>query len=74
MNKPLTIRSVLLTLVLLPTSCVAGSMAAERAALRLDGHIVYDGPLWYENVLWLTALGLMLVWAWAIKRLWGGEK
>ena len=72
MSKPLMIRSVLLTLVLLPTSCAAGSMAGYRASDRTNGDVV--GPLWYENLLWLVALGLMLVWAWALKRLWEGQR
>jgi uncharacterized membrane protein YhdT len=70
-NKPLVLRSVVLTLVLLPTSCLAGSMAADRLDARTSGFA--NSPLWYENVLWLVAVVLMLVWAWAIKRLWEAE-
>ncbi len=68
MNTRLVIRSVILTLVLLPTSCVAGSMAADRLDARTSGFAL--GPMWYENLLWLVAIALMLVWAWAIKRIW----
>ena len=70
MSRRLVLRSVFLTVVLLPTSCVAGSMAADRSEMRLNGHFVYEGPLWYENLLWLVAIALMLTWAWAMKRLW----
>lgn len=72
MNFGLILRSVVLTVVLLPTSCLAGKSASDKLDARTSGFP--EAPYWYENVLWLVAIALMLVWAWAIKRLWEGAE
>ncbi|RJY09819.1 hypothetical protein [Aurantiacibacter aquimixticola] len=74
MNRRRILRSAILTLVLLPTSCLAGVTASDRMDARIIARGGAQDPLWYENLLWLVALALMLVWAWAMKRLWEGAE
>jgi hypothetical protein len=37
-------------------------------AARIDPHIRAQGSLWLENSLWLASLGLMVFWAWLVRR------
>lgn len=62
------LRMIVLTLVLLPTSCFAGKTASDMMSARTMPGAPLDAPLWFENILWLVALTLMFVWAWAINR------
>lgn len=64
------LRMAFITIVLLPTSCLAGKSASDQLDVRTEAGAVVAAPNWYENVLWLLALVLMLVWAWAMNRLW----
>jgi len=64
------LRMAFITIVLLPTSCLAGNSASNMLAGRSDAGRVTAPPQAYENILWLAALALMLVWAWAMNRLW----
>lgn len=68
------LRMAFITIVLLPTSCLAGKSASNMLESRSDEGAIMAGPHWYENILWLLALALMLVWAWAMNRLWQGRK
>jgi len=67
------LRMAFVTVVLLPTSCLAGKSASDQLDARTDGAIIASGPNWYENLLWLIALALMVVWAWAMNRLWNSK-
>ena len=69
----LKLRMAFITIVLLPTSCLAGKSASDQLGLRTPGGATIAGPTWYENILWLLALALMLVWAWAMNRLWNSR-
>jgi hypothetical protein len=67
-RKPLL--ALLTSLLLLPASCACGVMANDIQSVRLGASAGEGGPLWLENLLWIGALALMLVWAHRIKRLY----
>lgn len=67
-RKPLL--ALLTSLLLLPASCACGVMANDIQSVRLGASAGEGGPLWLENLLWLGALALMLVWAHRINRLY----
>jgi hypothetical protein len=57
------------TICLLPSSCVPAYFAMKRMALRTDGHFIYNEPVWIENCLWLTTVGLIVFWSWLGSRI-----
>lgn len=68
-RKPLI--AVLTSVLLLPASCACGIMAdSMRAGRSLQMEASINGPLWVENLLWIGALALMLVWARQMGRLY----
>lgn len=70
-RKPLL--AALTSILLLPASCAFGVTANRMQGVRLGTSAGEGGPLWMENLLWVAALALMLVWAHRIKRLYRTE-
>ncbi|MGB3846198.1 MAG: hypothetical protein WA940_10050 [Sphingopyxis sp.] len=66
-RKPLL--ALLTTLLLLPASCASGYAANRMQGVRLGTEAGAGGPLWAENLLWLGALVLVIVWARQMKRI-----
>lgn len=60
-RKPLL--ALLASVLLLPASCAGGVAANGMQAVRLGTAAGAGGPLWLENLLWIGALALMLLWA-----------
>ncbi|WP_260582829.1 hypothetical protein [Sphingopyxis sp. PET50] len=54
---------LLTSVLLLPASCACGYTANRMQGVRLGTEGGTASPLWTENMLWIGALGLMLVWA-----------
>jgi hypothetical protein len=67
-RKPLV--AFLTSVLLLPASCVCGVMANDIQSVRLGTAAGEGGPLWTENLLWIGALALILLWARQIGRLY----
>ncbi|MDO9369895.1 MAG: hypothetical protein Q7T68_15115 [Sphingopyxis sp.] len=67
-RKPLV--SIVTSILLLPASCACGVMANDIQSVRLGTAAGEGGPLWFENLLWIGALALMLLWARQIGRLY----
>jgi hypothetical protein len=67
-RKPLL--ALLISLLLLPTSCALGVVAGNMQGARLGREPGAGGPLWIENLLWIGALVLILYWARQISRLY----
>ena len=67
-RKPLV--ALLTSVLLLPASCAFGISANRMQGVRLGTAAGGGGPLWAENLLWIGALVLMLVWARQINRLY----
>jgi hypothetical protein len=67
-RKPLV--AILTSVLLLPASCVCGVMANGIQSVRLGTAAGEGGPLWAENLLWIGALALMLLWARQISRIY----
>lgn len=67
-RKPLV--ALLTSVLLLPASCAFGITASRMQGVRLGTAAGAGGPLWAENLLWIGALALMLVWARQIKRIY----
>ena len=64
------LRSIaIVTLTVLPASCLAGATASQFMSGRQIGGVPLTGAGWLENVLWLVAASLVLVWAWAVNRI-----
>ena len=64
------IRSIaIVTLTVLPASCLAGATASNFMSGRQIGGVPLTGAGWLENALWLVAAALVLVWAWAVNRI-----
>ena len=67
-RKPLL--ALLISLLLLPTSCAMGVVAGDMQDARLGRAPGEGGPLWVENLLWIGALVLIFYWARQISRLY----
>ena len=67
-RKPLL--AILTSVLLLPASCACGYTANRMQGARLGTEGGAGGPLWAENLLWIGALALMLVWARQIGKLY----
>lgn len=61
------------SVLLLPASCACGYTANRMQGVRLGSEGGLGGPLWIENLLWIGALALMLVWARQIGKLYKAE-
>jgi len=61
---------LLTSILFLPASCACGVLANDIQSARLGTSAGEGGPLWLENLLWIGALALMLLWARQIKRLY----
>ena len=70
-RKPLLV--LLTSLLLLPASCACGYGANRMQGVRLGTEGGADSPLWIENLLWLGALALIILWARQIKRIYRTE-
>ena len=67
-RRPLV--ALLASVLLLPASCAFGVTANRMQGARLGTSAGEGGPLWVENLLWIGAIVLMLVWARQIGRLY----
>lgn len=64
------VRLLVTSLLFLPASCACGAFASGIQSERLSTETTGGGgQLWLENLLWLGALALMLLWARQVKRL-----
>jgi len=70
-RKPLL--AVLTSVLLLPASCACGYTANRMQGARLGTEGGAGGPLWAENLLWIGALALMLVWARQVSKIYRTE-
>lgn len=70
-RKPLL--AVLTSVLLLPASCACGYTANRMQGVRMGTEGGSGGPLWIENLLWIAALALMLVWARQVSKIYRSE-
>lgn len=70
-RKPLL--ALLTSLLLLPASCACGYSANRMQGVRLGSEGGTGAPLWAENILWIGALALILVWARQVSKIYRTE-
>lgn len=70
-RKPLL--ALLTSVLLLPASCAFGYTANRMQGVRMGTEGGAASPLWVENILWIGALALMLVWARQVSKIYRGE-
>lgn len=70
-RKPLL--ALLTSLLLLPASCACGYSANRMQGVRLGSEAGAGSPLWIENLLWLGALALIILWARQIAKIYRAE-
>ncbi|WP_077145092.1 hypothetical protein [Sphingopyxis sp. KK2] len=70
-RKPLL--ALLTSVLLLPASCACGYTANRMQGVRMGTEGGEASPLWVENLLWIGALALMLVWARQVSKIYRSE-
>ena len=70
-RKPLL--ALLTSVLLLPASCACGYTANRMQGVRMGTEGGAASPLWAENLLWIGALALMLVWARQVSKIYRAE-
>lgn len=70
-RKPLLL--LLTSVLLLPASCACGYTANRMQGVRLGSEGGTGSPLWAENLLWIGALALILVWARQVSKIYRTE-
>ena len=70
-RKPLL--AVLTSVLLLPASCACGYSANRMQGVRMGSEGGTGAPLWAENLLWIGALALILVWARQVSKIYRTE-
>ena len=70
-RKPLLV--VLTSVLLLPASCACGYSANRMQGVRMGTEGGTVSPLWAENLLWIGALALMLVWARRVSKIYRAD-
>lgn len=70
-RKPLL--ALLTSLLLLPASCACGYSANRMQGVRMGAESGAASPLWAENILWIGALALILVWARQVSKIYRTE-
>ncbi|MGH6652554.1 MAG: hypothetical protein ACREB7_15630 [Sphingopyxis sp.] len=70
-RKPLLV--LMASLLLLPASCACGYTANRMQGVRLGSEGGAASPLWAENLLWIGALVLMLLWARQVSKIYRTE-
>ncbi len=70
-RKPLL--ALLTSVLLLPASCAFGYTANRMQGVRMGTEGGAASPLWVENILWIGALALMLVWARQVSKIYRSE-
>lgn len=70
-RKPLL--ALLTSVLLLPASCACGYSANRMQGVRLGTEAGGGSPLWIENLLWLGALALIILWARQIAKIYRAE-
>lgn len=63
-------RVAVTSVLLLPSSCAAGNMAALMWGQRMDHDVSGATSIWAENLLWLSAIAIVLWWGWLVDRFW----
>ena len=71
-RKPLL--ALLTSVLLLPASCACGYTANRMQGVRIWVEAGTASPLWAENILWLGALALMLLWARQVSKIYRAEQ
>lgn len=69
--KPLLL--LLTSLLLLPASCACGYTANRMQGVRLGTEGGATSPLWAENMLWIGALALIILWARQVSKIYRTE-
>ena len=70
-RKPLL--ALLTSVLLLPASCACGYSANRMQGVRLGTEAGGGSPLWIENLLWLGALALIILWARQVSKIYRGD-
>jgi hypothetical protein len=70
-RKPLLV--LMTSLLLLPASCACGYSANRMQGVRMGTEGGAGGPLWVENLLWLGALALIILWARQVSKIYRAE-
>ncbi|HEV2600027.1 hypothetical protein [Sphingopyxis sp.] len=65
--------ALLTSLLLLPASCACGYTANRMQGVRIGAEGGTASPLWAENMLWVGALALMLLWARQVSKIYRAE-
>lgn len=70
-RKPLL--AVLTSVLLLPASCACGYTANRMQGVRMGSEGGAASPLWAENLLWIGALALIILWARQVSKIYRGD-
>lgn len=70
-RKPLL--TLLTSVLLLPASCACGYTANRMQGVRMGTEGGAAWPLWTENILWIGALALILLWARQVSKIYRVE-
>ena len=70
-SKPLL--TVLTSVLLLPASCACGYSANRMQGVRMGSEGGAASPLWAENLLWIGALALIILWARQVSKIYRGD-
>lgn len=70
-RKPLLL--LLISVLLLPASCACGYSANRMQGVRMGSEGGTGAPLWAENLLWIGALALIILWARQVSKIYRSE-
>lgn len=70
-RKPLLL--LLISVLLLPASCACGYSANRMQGVRMGSEGGAASPLWAENLLWIGALALIILWARQVSKIYRSE-
>jgi len=70
-RKPLL--ALLTSVLLLPASCACGYTANRMQGVRMGSEGGAASPLWAENLLWIGALALIILWARQVSKIYRSE-
>ncbi|OHD00499.1 MAG: hypothetical protein A2885_01310 [Sphingopyxis sp. RIFCSPHIGHO2_01_FULL_65_24] len=61
------------SVLLLPASCACGYTANRMQGVRMGSEGGAASPLWAENLLWIGALALIILWARQVSKIYRGD-